>query len=284
MNLNVHSTSLFADDLVFPEAPRWQGNRLWISDVFDRKLYTFDRKGDRALVHDMPGRPSGIGFFPDGTLLVASSENRKLMKNVNGQLVVHADLQDFATGDVNDFVIDDSGRTYVGNFGSDLMKGAPAVPAQMHVVAPDGAIRVAADDLHFPNGAVLTQDGSTLIVAETLACRLTAFTRNAGGELADRRVYADLGHRKPDGICIDAEDGIWVACFNTGEFIRITRSGNFSDKLIFGGCSISCTLGGEGGNTLFCTTFYGKFREVLTHKRLGRIYQIDVDVPVMQHV
>lgn len=274
-----HSATLFADDLVFPEAPRWHDDRLWVSDVFDRKLYNLGWDGSRTLLNEVPGRPSGIGFLPDGTPLVVSSEDRKLMKRVDDELVVHADLWDFAAGDLNDFVVDEIGRVYVGNFGFDLMGGAPKALTKLHVVEPDGSIRTVASELEFPNGAVLTHGGRTLVVAETWAGKLTAYDRDADGNLSERRVYADLGHREPDGICIDAEGGIWVACFNTGEFVRVREGGEITDLVSVGGRAVSCELGGPAGTTLFCSAFKGELEEVMDRKRAGELHVVEVEVP-----
>src|SRR5437868_2940643 len=154
-----HQATLVADGFVFLEAPRWHDNRLWVSDVFDLKLYTVTEDGIRQLVCNVPGRPAGIGFLPDRTPIVASCAEKKLMKVSENAISVYADLTDFATGDLNDLVIDDAGRIYVGNFGYDLFGGAPIQLTDMHAVEPDGSVRVAAAGLEFPNGAVIKDDG-----------------------------------------------------------------------------------------------------------------------------
>lgn len=270
---------LFADNFVFLEAPRWHQDRLWVSDVFDLKLYTLEPDGRRTVVCDVPHRPSGIGFMPDGTPIVVSSRDRKLMKVVDGRLAVHADLSRYAAGDVNDFAVDDRGRIYVGNFGYDFHGGAPKAPTDIHLVEPDGSIHVAASGLEFPNGIVIMNGGRTLVVAETWSCRLTAFDRNAAGQLSNRRIFADLGHREPDGICVDAEGGIWAACFNTGEVVRVLDGGEVTDLIACSRHAIACQLGGKDGKTLFCTVYTGTLEDMAAQERLAAVYTVEVDIP-----
>jgi sugar lactone lactonase YvrE len=274
-----HQATLFANDFLFLEAPRWHQNQLWVSDVFDSKLYVIQTDGSRRVVCEVPHRPSGIGFLPDGSAVVVSSRDQKLMKLVDGALVVHADLAPFATGYVNDLVVDERGRIYVGNFGYDFYGNEPKALSDLHLVDTDGAVRVAASGVEFPNGMVLTNGGRTLVVAETWACRLTAFDRNADGELSNQRLYADLGTREPDGICVDAEGGIWVACFNTGEFLRILDGGAATDRIAFAPHAISCGLGGKDGRTLFCSAYTGSVADMDAGKRLAAIYTVEVDIP-----
>ncbi|MGN5477939.1 SMP-30/gluconolactonase/LRE family protein [Cupriavidus basilensis] len=246
-----YKPSLFADDFIFLEAPRWHDNRLWVSDVFDHTVYTLDPNGTRQKICEVPQRPSGLGFLPDGTPIVVSSKDRRLMKIVGHSLIEYSDLSAMATGDVNDFAVDGQGRIYVGNFGYDYDAGEPRALTSLHRVDRDGAIRVAATGLEFPNGSVIIEDGKTLIVAETWLGRLTAFDIDSEGELGNRRLYADLGTREPDGICADGAGAIWVACFNTGEFLRVLEGGAITDIIKFDGRAISCAVGGAEGCQLF---------------------------------
>ena len=274
-----HQPTLVADDFVFLEAPRWRDHQLWVSDVFDQKVYTISEDGTRRKVCDVPHRPAGLGFLPDGTPIIASMKDRKLMKLVEGTLLPHADLSDFAAGDLNDFVVDEFGRIYVGNFGYDLHGGAPMAATDLHLVDVDGSIRVAASSLEFPNGTVLIDAGRTLVVAETWSCRLTAFDRSTDGTLANRRIHADLGHCQPDGICVDSLGGIWVSSFNTGEFLRVLEGGEITDRIAFDGSAVACQLGGEDGATLYCCTCTATIEETLRRERRAAVYQVRVDVP-----
>ncbi|WP_218927416.1 SMP-30/gluconolactonase/LRE family protein [Paracoccus pantotrophus] len=242
-----HTATKMAEDFVFLEGPKWHGDRLWVSDVFDHKIWCVALDGSRELVCEVPHRPSGLGFHPDGTPLVASSKDYRLYRIEAGQLVEHADFNGLVAGDVNDFAVDRAGRAYVGNFGYDYDGGAPRKDTDIHRVSLDGRIEVAASGLAFPNGMSILDGGRTLVVAETWACRLTGFDLSGDGQLSNRRVFADLGHRAPDGICADAEGAIWTACFNTGEFIRVLPGGEITDRIAFDGFGVSCTLGGRTG-------------------------------------
>ncbi|GAB2924381.1 SMP-30/gluconolactonase/LRE family protein [Paraburkholderia jirisanensis] len=271
---------LLADNFAFLEGPRWYGGHLWVSDITDQKLYRVTRDGKREVVCEVPQRPSGIGFLPDGSVVVASMVDRKLMRVVDGKLVLYADLSTLAPADLNDLVVDDVGRVYVGNFGYDLFGGASKVPADLFVVEPDGTARVAARGFDFPNGVVLKDDGTKLIIAESWSNRLSCFDRDKNGVLSGRRVYADLGERQPDGICIDREGGIWVPCFNTGEVLRILDGGVITDRVSVGDRrAVACQLGGDDGRTLFCCTFDGLPEDLMTGKRLAAIYTVRVPIP-----
>ena len=175
-------------------------------------------------------------------------------------------------------VVDAVGRAYVGSFGYDLLAGAAPEPADLVRVDPDGTVSVAADGMHFPNGMVLTDDGGTLIVAETSGGRLTAFDVAADGSLSRRRTFAELPGLAPDGICLDAAGEIWVATARTPEVVRVREGGEVTGRVTVssGSLSYACMLGGEDGRTLFvCTapTF------LPGGPRAGRIEVASVDVP-----
>lgn len=274
-----HRPTLWVKDFVFLEAPRWHQDRLWVSDVFDQKLYTIQPDGSRTVLREMPHRPCGIGFLPDGTAVVVSMRDRKLLRLVGDGFELHADLSYFAAGDVNDLVTDEQGRIYVGNFGYDYHGGAPKALTDLHLVEPDGSTRVAASGLEFPNGSVIMNGGRTLVVAETWACRLTAFDRATNGELSNRRLYADLGDREPDGMCADTSNGIWVACFNTGEFVRVLDGGEVTDRAVCGRHAVACQLGGADGRTLFCCAYTGTIEELEAGKRLAAVFTVEVETP-----
>lgn len=271
-----HQATLVADGFVFLEAPRWHDNRLWTSDVFDLKLYTVTDDGKRSVVCNVPGRPAGIGFLPDNTPLVVSCAEKRLMKVSDGALSVYADLSDIAAGDLNDLVVDDVGRVYVGNFGYDLFGGAPIEVTDMHLVEPDGTIRVAASGLEFPNGAVITDCGRTLVVAETWCGKLTAYDRAENGNLSNRRIFADLGDRQPDGICADQHGAIWVGCYNTGEFVRVLEGGEITGRIAFDGNAVSCTIGGKDMDTLYCCVYLGTDEQLQARERHSAIYKTEL--------
>jgi sugar lactone lactonase YvrE len=273
-------SQLFADGFIFLEAPRWYQGHLWVPDVFGQKLYKLDQSGAKTvIVENLPPRPNSIGFLPDGTLLIVSSVKRQILKLVDDDLLTYADLSQDATGDLNDFAIDQSGRVYIGNYGYDLFGGAPKQETCVHLVEQDGAIRVAATGLEFPNGTVIINGGRTLVVAETWRGLLTAFDVAPDGSLSNKRNFANLEGREPDGICADAEGGIWVPSFNTGEVLRLIEGGEITHRIQFPGSAIACQLGGEDGRTLFCSTYAGSVPDQLAKKPLGALHAVRVDVP-----
>lgn len=276
-----HQSKVLADGFVFLEGPRWHDHRLWVSDMWDYQVYRVANDGSTETVCTVPERPSGIGFLPDGTPVVASMSNRKLMKIVGSDLIEYADLGSFASGDVNDLVVDAEGRVYIGNIGYDLFGGAEKALASVFLVDTDGSVRAAADGLDMPNGTVIKDGGRTLVIAETWGSRLTAFDRSLDdGSLSNRRVYADLGERAPDGICVDRDGGIWASCFNTGEFIRLNDSGEITDRVLCSGKrAVACQLGGDDGRTLFCCTFAGEIEDIHQRKRAGALEMVRVAVP-----
>lgn len=275
----IHHPTPWVADFIFLEAPRWHQNRLWVSDVFDKKLYTIEADGTRTMLAEVPQRPCGIGFLPDGSAVVVSMRDRQILKLGHDGLIPFADFSALANGDLNDLIVDAQGRIYVGNFGFDYHGGAPIATTQMLTVEPDGTMRNSTHDVEFPNGMALINGGSTLVVAETWASRLTAFDRAPDGALSNRRLFADLGQRQPDGICADASDAIWVASFNTGEFIRVLDGGDVTDHIACGRHAIACELGGNEGKTLYCSAYTGTISELEAGKRLGALFTVDVGVP-----
>jgi sugar lactone lactonase YvrE len=275
-----YSTSVFADNFVFLEGPRWHQGALWISDMWAHKVHKIDPKGNVSDVVDVPQRPSGLGFMPDGSLLIVSMADRCVYRNVNGSLQLHADLSGTVNADVNDMIIDDKGRAYVGNFGYDIFAGEDPKDAELILIEPDGSHRIVASDMMFPNGMVLMNNGASLVVAETFGHRLTAFDRDAKGNLSNRRIFADLGELTPDGICLDVEGGIWIASFATGDFARVVEGGNITDKFNVGArAAVACQLGGKDNRTLYCMTYSGQIEDIATGARLGRIETVTVKIP-----
>ena len=176
-------------------------------------------------------------------------------------------------------VVDARGRAYVGNFGFDLHAGEKPRGTTLVMAAPDGTARVVADELMFPNGMVITPDGRTLIVGETFARRLTAFDIGADGSLTNRRLWADLGNGLPDGICLDAENAIWVACPTASEVIRVKQGGEVAERIKVETDAFACILGGPDGRTLFVATSPASDPEKCRATRGGRIETTQVEVP-----
>ena len=267
------------DGLKFGEGPRWRDGKLWFSDFYAHRVMTVDLQGRAETVVEVPTQPSGLGWTPDGRLLIVSMLDRRLLRLDGGRLTPVADLSALATGPCNDMVVDAKGRAYVGNFGFDRHKGEAPRAAKLIRVDPDGAVSTAAEELQFPNGAVITPDGRQLIIAETLANRLTAFDIGPDGNLGFRRLFADLGATYPDGICLDAEGAIWVADARGHEVLRVVEGGRVAERVATGDrFSYACMLGGPARRTLFVITNSGSGPAIAAAAD-GRIETVEVAVP-----
>ncbi|SFW86691.1 SMP-30/gluconolactonase/LRE family protein [Amycolatopsis australiensis] len=262
-----------SDDFVFLEGPRWHDGQLWLSDQWGHAVHALAESGERTKVADFPQRPSGISVLPDGTVVVVSMADRRLLSvTADGVVAEYADLSETVPHDLNDTVADRAGNIYVGTVGYDIVNGADFKPAELFLVRPGGRFEVVADGLEFPNGAVITPDGGTLIVAETFGNRLTAFTRAADGTLSGRRVWAALGERTPDGICLDASGAVWVSSFMTDEFVRVGEGGEVLDVIpVPGRRAVACALGGADGRTFFGLTYAGAHEDIVSGRKLARV-------------
>jgi sugar lactone lactonase YvrE len=281
---------LLADDLCFGEGPRWHDGRLWFSDFYDHAIKAMDGDGNVEVVVqlDAPAQPSGLGWLPNGELLIVSMIDRTVLRHDGRELVVHADLSRIAGFHCNDMVVDAQGRAYVGSFGFDLdgeigARGFIAVlrdhpRANIAFVTADGAVSVAADELDFPNGSVITPDGATLIVAETLGQRLTAFSIAADGTLEHRHLFADVTRRAPDGICLDAEGAVWFADAMKNECVRVAEGGAVLQVVTTDQPCYACMLGGDDGRSLFMLTA-SSASSAATSSRTGHVLVTQVHVP-----
>jgi sugar lactone lactonase YvrE len=268
------------DGLSFPEAPRWHEDRLWFSDFYRHRVQAVDLDGRVETICEVSSQPSGLGWDPQGRLLVVSMLDRCLLRRgEDGGLSVLADLSALATGPCNDMVVDAAGRAYVGNFGFDRHNGEAERTTVLIRVDPDGATTVVDDDVFFPNGSVITDDGSTLVVGETWRQRLTAWSIAADGSLHDKRCWADTAPHWPDGICLDAEGAIWVADPRGGATVRMHEGGRISEVIDTGDRgSYATMLGGTDGHTLFVLTNTAS-GPVAAGRSDGRIEVVEVDVP-----
>ncbi|MEP7201258.1 MAG: SMP-30/gluconolactonase/LRE family protein [Ilumatobacteraceae bacterium] len=283
----MNRTRVLAGGLHFGEAPRWHDGELWFSDFYDYAVKSVDLEGQVRVRVSMADRPSGLGWLPDGRLLIVSMTARKLLRLDPQGLALHADLSSIATSHCNDMVVDSAGRAYVGNFGFDLdtheIDGtlndllATHIGATLARVDPDGSLHAAAGGLMFPNGTVITPDGRTMIVAESFGRRLTAFDIAADGSLSNRRVWANLGRRTPDGICLDADGAIWAANPVNPECFRVAEGGEILDVIDTDDRCFACMLGGPDRRTLFMlTSQYSLAIEAAVH-RTGQVLVAEVD-------
>lgn len=271
---------MLASGIVFGEGPRWRDGRLWLSDMYGHRVLTVDLDGKLETLVEVEGQPSGLGWSADGRLLIVSMLDRKLLRLEGGTLVEHADISAHCGGPANDMVVDGSGRAYVGSFGFDMAAGEPLRATGLAMVEPDGTARGVAGDLRMPNGTVITPDGSTLIVAETLGARLAAFDIAADGSLSNHRIFAELPGRTPDGICLDAEGAVWVACFGQDEFVRVHEGGEISATVSSRERrAVACMLGGPARRTLFLLTADTTLGELGKGNSKGFIETVEVDTP-----
>lgn len=278
--MTTRTTTTLLDGLVFPEGLRWHDGRLWLSDMYAGRVLTVDLDGTTSEVAAVEHRPSGLGFLPDGTPLVVSMGDHRVLRLEAGGAVEHADLTPLVTGHVNDMLVDRSGRTYVGNFGFDFLGGASPAPANLVLVDPDGAARVVADGLMFPNGMALADDGATLLVAEMLAARVTAFAVGEDGSLSERRSWAELPERTPDGLALDADGNLWVASSLTAEVLLVAPGGEVLETLPTAPrLAPACALGGPDGRTLFLALAETSPEQLAQGISRGRIDSLTVTVP-----
>jgi sugar lactone lactonase YvrE len=269
----------------YVEAARWHDGAVWFSDLAQKKVRRTDMGGTSTEVATVPTTPIGLGWLPDGTLLVVSSDDNRLLKVTDGSTEVYATLEG-AVHASNDLVVDHAGRCYVSHFGYDLFGGGTPTTTGLILVQPDGTVEMTGSDLMFPNGMAISRDQSTMIVAESFAFRLSAFDIDAGGRLSNKRVFAQFDNPETDladGICIDAEDGVWVGCPIAGEYRRVVDGGRVTDVVhtdpsaAFGP---ACALGGPSMRTLFLATTDTTLAALADGwSGDGRIDMIEVDVP-----
>jgi sugar lactone lactonase YvrE len=286
---------ILVEELSYLECPRWHEGRIWFADFYTYGVYSAAADGsDLRQEVEVPQQPSGLGWLPDGRLLVVSMRDARILRvEPDGSLSVHADLSGHVSGHPNDMVVDASGRAYVGEFGFDLMGGAPLEPAQLLRVDPDGTVTVAAEDMLFPNGSVITDDG-TLLVCETFGNRVTAFDIAEDGSLTNRRVWAEFGAAPterdlepllgqvvvaPDGCGLDAEGALWIADAVGGRALRVFEGGKIDRTIEPGNGVFACMLGGDDGRTLFLCSAPDFHEEARKAAREGKLLAVDVDVP-----
>ncbi len=235
------------EGMCFGEAPRWHEGQLWFSDMHAQQIWRMSPDGAVTLVLELADdQVSGLGWMPDGDLLVVSMTKRQLLRYNGQEVALHADLSDVASFHCNDMVVDAHGRAYVGNFGFDLHNGAEARVAELIRVEPNGDIHVEDDQVFFPNGSVITPDGNTLIVGETFAAKLTAFDIQDDGSLSNKRLWAALPEGAvPDGICLDAAGGIWSASPTSNECIRQIEGGEVTHRIELERGAFACMIGGQ---------------------------------------
>lgn len=289
-------TTTLVEGRYFCEGPRWHEGRFWFSDFFAHQICSVGLAGDVRVEVDVGDeRPSGLGWLPDGRLLYVAMLARTVMRReLDGTIVLHADLNSVATFHCNDMLVDDQGRAYVGNFGFDLdaamatmgpegLLGAIAADPTPYVavlacIDTDGAVTVAAPDLAFPNGVVSVDDGATLVVAQTLGLELTAFDKAPDGTLSNRRVWASLAPSlvAPDGISVDGDGGIWVANPLATEVVRVEEGGEITHRVTTSQQAYACAVGGPDGRHLLVCTAATSDAEEAAASPTGRLELVEI--------
>ncbi|QXV99926.1 MULTISPECIES: SMP-30/gluconolactonase/LRE family protein [Rhodococcus] len=293
-NLNAREISTVVDNRAFLECPRWHEDRLWVSDLYAHEVLSIGQSGDVRVEALVPNRPSGLGWLPDGRLLIVSMLDRKILRREHsGELVVHADLSSLSPTKINDMVVDGNGRAWVGSFGFEFRSASAVEPADLIRIDPNGTASVAATGLHFPNGTVVTPEG-VLVVAESMGNRLTAFDIENNGDLTGRRVWAAFGDDvptssvadamaassvAPDGICLDAEGAIWVADALNRRLVRVRETAGVVDEIQFDTGVFACMLGGADGRTLYACAAPSSSEHKRAHTRDASMLAVHVEVP-----
>ncbi|WP_273736223.1 SMP-30/gluconolactonase/LRE family protein [Mycolicibacterium septicum] len=266
----------FVDGIVYGEGPRWHGDRLWFTDGLAGRVYSAGAAGDLAVEVEL-ARASGLGWLPDGTLVVSTLFAAQLHHaDARGNVTATYDVSDLAWS-TNDLLVAPDGRTYVDLYIAD----GGGLTGGIGLVAPDGTVQIVATGLSMPNGLAFLPDESTLVVSETHGSRLLAFTAGSDGSLGSPAVFADLGpDRHPDGLCVDAAGGVWVGCYDTGEFLRVVAGGEITHRIeIDRGWAVAPALGGHDGRTLYLVVDDTTHEGLLAGSSTGRILQARVDIP-----
>lgn len=246
---------MLLDGLVFPECPRWRDGRLWFSDVHAHRVLSVDLAGNADVVLELDDRPTGLGFLPDGSLLVGSADRRLVLRVRDGKPSVHADLSGLPIEWLNDMVVTPGGRAYVDAIAHVEDPGGDEPVDKIVAIEPDGTWRVAAERALRPNGIAVTPDGGTLLHASTRRRKVIEWTIGGDGLLSDARVWAETGRWTPDGLCLDADGAVWIGGLSKQHFVRLRRGGEVDRTIeVAGRWATACILGGEERRTLFMAT------------------------------
>lgn len=280
--MDVSGTHLqeFVSGIGFAEGLRWHRNALWASDIVQRRVMRVDADGRVETVLSTPGEPSGLGWLPDGSLLVVQMDEHELWRWDGARFSRYCATAPVSRAKLNDLAVDGHGRAWVSNLGFDYETENPR-PTALVAVAQDRRVAVAAEDLWCPNGLAISPTGDRLYVGQSASSEVLEFTITAAGELVERRVFGRLPEAAfSDGICLDSEGALWIASPTTREFLRMQRGGRIIHRVSTGDRhAIACVLGGRDRRTLYCATSATLSLARARQECLGRIEAIEVDVP-----
>ncbi|PRZ34775.1 sugar lactone lactonase YvrE [Antricoccus suffuscus] len=279
----------------FLECPRWHDGKLWMVDMHRDLVVVVSEDGSTEEI-TVPGRPGGMGWFQDGSLAVAATQNRKIMRYHDGELSTYCDMSDIGDSEheINDLVMDANDRCYVGEFGVDvhawmaenvpkveehgiaILAEAPLDEADVFLVE-NGQATVAASGLRFPNGAAISVDQTRYVVAETFGLRLSEY-KLIDGVLSDRRII-DLGFG-PDGISrMDEQGGIWLSDPMGSKVHRVDATGAITDTVECDLPAYACEIGGSDGHTLFVCLASSADPNLTVNTRDARIDTVQIGIP-----
>jgi len=285
------TSHVIKDGLSFGEGPRWHDGRLWYSDFYRHGVFSLDALGlEERREHTVPGQPSGLGWLTNGDLLCVSATDHRVLRFSAGVETTFADISAYCGFWANDMVVSSMDFAYVGNFGFDLdtllrdegpegLLSSPPPSTNLVVLDPDGNVVQVVANMAFPNGSVITPDGTTLIVGETLAFRLSAFDIHSDGTLSNRRVWAQLDFVATDGMCLDSEGQIWLANALTNRCLRVKEGGEITAEVATSQTAFACMLGGDDRSTLFIMSAPTSDRFKIADQTLGRIEVARVTTP-----
>lgn len=272
--------NIVATGVGFGESARWHDNKLWISDWGTGEILQVAATGKTKVVARTSSLPFSIDWLPSGAMLVTAGRRDELLRlDADGSLGVYSNLAGLGS-DWNEIAVDGRGNAYINAACFDLMEGETFRPGVIALVTPDGTAVGVATDVAFPNGMVITPDNRTLIVAESYAKKLTAFTIADDGKLSERRVWAELGHGVPDGLCLDADGAVWYADVPNKRCARVLEGGIVMNTVYVDRGCFSCTLGGIDRRTLYivATEWNGPTSMTQT-PRTGRVLSVRAPAP-----
>ncbi|TFV86716.1 gluconolactonase [Blastococcus sp. CT_GayMR20] len=278
------------------EGPRWHDGEWWVSDFYRRTVSRVSQEGREKVVLEVEHQPSGLGWLPDGSLIVTSMKDHRLLRVTDGEVSTHARLTEYCGGHLNDLVVSAQGHVFVGDLAFDLMGGGTPAPTSLKRVDPDGTVTVVAEDMRTPNGMAITPDGGTLLVDETLGNRVTAFDLAPDGSVSNRRVWAEFGPEPtgstiadvigaidvaPDGCSLDADGHLWVADGKNPRVVRVAEGGAIVEEIAMpdGLGVFACQLGGDDGRTLLLCAAPDFFEHTRAPVREAVLLAVDVEVP-----
>lgn len=290
-----YELNVVVDDFHYLEGPRWYQDALWFVDFYTKGVYRINDAGDAEKIVHVEEQPSGLGWLPDGRMLVVSMKDRKILRlEDDGELVVHADISKHCGGHANDMVVALNGNAYVGDFGFDLTGGEDFKETGLVLVRPDGSSQVVAEGLCFPNGMVISADEKTLIVNEMFGNRISQFEVYDDGTLGPRRDFANFGELGdepdlskrveraqilPDGLTLDQEGAVWIADTLNHRVARIKEGGEILEVVETAPEGIfAVMLGGADGKTLFMCAALDWDEESRKAETKGRMLSTRVEV------